>query len=129
MANPKFWSNSTAISGGVATVAAPTLVTEGLDITRLEGCRIILSTDSGQTLSLTGSSEAIRIWLWSSSLGRWCRNYRLEITLSTSDAGARDAVFEDVAIFAPIGRIFAGPANVTASGGNGTNIITTIEAW
>jgi hypothetical protein len=120
------WSNPTAISG-TATQAAPTLVTEGIDLDYVEGLRIILSADSGQTLSFTGGSEYIKIWLWSSALSRWCPSKRLYVPLSTADAGDRSFPIEDLPTFVPVGRIFAGPSAVTASGG--TNITTTIEVW
>lgn len=109
---------TTVASGG--TRAAPTLATDGMDISDATGWRVIVSADSGQTLSGAGT---VQIWLWSIALGRWVRNKQLDY--SVAETGVRDAGSPDFAAYAGFGRVFPQVAGVTSSGGN---ITTSAEA-
>lgn len=108
---------TTVASGG--TRAAPTVVTDGMDLGDCTGWRVILSADSGQTLSGAGN---VQIWLWSNLLGRWVRNKQLDY--SVTESAVRDAASPDQPTYVGYGRIFAQVVGVTASSGN---ITTQIE--
>lgn len=107
---------TTVASGG--TRAAPTAITDGMDITGCTGFRIIISAASGQTLSGAGS---VRIFLWSISLARWVHNSTLDYDLSFTAALWRDDVTTDFPCCVGFGRVFPQAVAPTSSGG----VITT----
>lgn len=102
---------TTVASAG--TRAAPTVVTDGMDIGDCTGWRVIISADSGQTLSGAGT---VQIWLWSVFLGRWVRNKQLDYPILESSV--RDAVSPDLQCFVGYGRVFPQVVAVTSSSGN-----------
>src|SRR5512146_2909006 len=69
---------------------APTLATEGMSLDGVAAFDVIVSADSGQTLSASGSLLA---YVYDATPGRWARSKSLDIDLTTCASGVRDAHF------------------------------------
>jgi hypothetical protein len=113
-------SNQTAASGLV-----PTLITQGLNLADCVGFRVILSAESGKTLSGAGS---IQIYCYDSTLAEWVRNPDLDLTVTSSHASVRRVAFPDQAVFVPWGRVYGVPVGITQSGG-GTTVDIALVAY
>lgn len=108
------------------TGAAPSAVTDGMDISSLRSWVLTVSCPASQTLSAAG---AIRIWRLNTALGRWARAPELDLDLTQLAAGvSRDASTSDREVALPYGRVYAQPDGATFSGGS-TGLDTRIDAW
>lgn len=94
--------------------------TSGVSLAGVKGYRVIVSAESGQTLSGGGD---VRMWLFNSTLARWS----LSGISWTPEAGNRDWVSPDRAIEVPSGFLFPECKSVTVSGG--TTVLPFIETW
>lgn len=107
------------------TRAAPTLVTEGLDLTGVKAYRIIVSADSTKVLHGAGN---MRAWVWSLLLTRWVRDMQLDFPVTPSGStwvNVRDISTGDTDLSVALGRMFWQADGVDADAGN---ITTQIEA-
>ena len=111
--NATYTDATTVASGG--TRAAPSTSSDGMDLTDCTGFRVIISADSGQTLSGIGT---VRIWLWSNFMNRWVHDSQLDYTLSFASATWRDDVSPDFVCTVGFGRVFPQVVGVTSSSGN-----------
>lgn len=111
------WSESQAL-----TRAAPTLTTEGLDLSDIAGFRVTVCAASGQTLAGAGALQA---YVYDNDLALWTRNPSLDITIST--AGARCLTFADIQTVVATGRGLFAATGVTVSGG--TTVTVQMKAW
>lgn len=99
----------------------PTLVTQGLDVTRCKGVRVALSADAGQTI--TGGT--IVFWAYDNTLARWCEVSSMSDAINPLGGTARrDYMSAEFPIFIGWGRIFVEARSVTVSAGALTQTMT-----
>lgn len=113
-----FWTDATAPVAG--TRVAPTTIADGMDLSGVVGFRVILSADSGQTLSGTGS---VGFWVWSPGLARWCRDTQLDYSVAET---TRDGCSPDFLAKVSYGRVLPAPIGVGVSSGG---LTVQIEGW
>lgn len=103
-----------AVSGGVATRADPSVVTEGFGIANAKGLRVTVAAAAGQTLSGTGS---LLCWMWHATLGAWVRNKDLDLNVAIS--GKRGQTFADLQPLLPMNgtRVCYACSSVAVGGG------------
>ncbi len=99
------------------TRAAPTLVTEGLNLRGVIGFRVTVCANATRTLSGTGTLQA---YVWDNDLLRWIRNPALDISVSTS--GVRCLAFPDIRTAAASGRVLFAANAVTVSAGTTVDV-------
>lgn len=99
------------------TRAAPTLATEGLDLSAVKGLRVCVSAASAQTLSGGGN---LRAYYYDATLARWARNNDLDVAVDL--ASARDQCFPDFAVPVQFGRALWAADSVTVSGGTTVSV-------
>lgn len=99
--------------------SAPTADTDGVALGPIgQGFAVIVSADSGQTLSGAGTLLA---YVYSGAVGRWIRCADLDITVGTS--GVRDLTFNAIWVAGRKGRVAFVPSSVTVSSGGVTVFI------
>lgn len=107
------------------TGSAPTLATEGVDLSDALGYAVVVSAASGQTISggslLCYYYGAVGSGPGGSGTRRWMRAAQFDFTPATS---VRDAPSGDFATPAGFGRIHYVPSSVTVS--SGTTVDVTI---
>ena len=113
--------NATASGANDAGPTGDTSGTLGMDISDCTGWRVIISADSGQTLSGAGT---VQIWLWSAFLGRWVHNSQMDYAIGVAAGSFRDDVSPDFQATLGYGRVYAQVVGVTSSSGN---ITTSME--
>lgn len=105
--NHRRWSESQ-----ILTRAAPTLVTEGMELRDIVAIRVAIDAGSGQTLSGAGS---LLCYLWDNDDARWKRCPDLDLSVTSS--GIRDMVFGEQDVPVGSGRILFATSGVTVSAG------------
>jgi hypothetical protein len=99
----------------------PSAATDGFSLKGIQGYRVIISADSGATLSGGGTAEC---WLYSESLGRWMKA-RSTLNLLANVASVRDLPSEDIEAPVGFGRVFYKDVSITKSAGS---LTITFEA-
>ncbi len=99
------------------TRAAPTLVTEGLNLRGVVGFRVTVCANATRTLSGAGS---LRAYVWDNNLLRWIRNPGIDLSVSSS--AMRCMAFPDVETVAASGRVLYAADGVTVSAGTTVDV-------
>lgn len=101
-----------------ATESAPTLATEGLLLSDLNGFQVRASADAGQTF--TGTTGNLDAYIWDDLDQAWCRTPELDLTVSTGQVGKRKIAWASFQVQTPRGRIAHVPNGVQVSSGGVT---------
>jgi hypothetical protein len=105
------WTETQAL-----TRAAPTLVTEGMDLRGLRnGFRVMVSAQSGATLT----DVNLKAWLRDDTLG-WVRSPQLD--LAQTAVGTQHVVFPDQPTFVGLGRVLYANNGTTVSAGTTADV-------
>ena len=107
-------SETTTVSGGVATASDPSGTALGIDIGRTTGFRLTICAASGQTLS--GGGE-VKIWLYNSQATLWADNPSLKRSVTSSKRCEAFPDFDSSKIPINSSRVYAQPNGVSVSGG------------
>lgn len=93
----------------------PTASTPGMRMSGVCAVRIVVSADSGQTLSGAGTMK----FHYSGPRlgGRYAENVRVTIPVPAAAASKRDVVLDDVQIMVGYGKLYVEAESVTVSGG------------
>lgn len=119
---------TTTYDAGAAAGGGPPTVTNGAlgaDLGNCQSYRIIVSADAGQLL--TGAGD-VRVWVWSPSLSRWCKDPDLDWLITPAGStwvNCRDRSLYDLDP-APFGRVFPEPHSIGVDAGNVTVSVETL---
>lgn len=106
----------------LTTEAAPTLITEGMPLTKLQGVTITAEAANGQTFT-AAPAGTVAIYLWNDVAAAWAR-CRDCIEPTISEASQRRQIFPAYEVLVPRGRMAVAPSGVTVSGGSLTFYLT-----
>lgn len=99
------------------TESAPTLATEGLDLSAVRSVRVFLEADTGQTLSGAGDVD---LYVYGRTMEAWALAPFEPFTVPSDAAGARRVLVGTVRIDHSSGRMAPICRGVTVSGGGVT---------
>jgi hypothetical protein len=106
----------TVFESASGTSAAPTTATQGLALKDLVGLTVVVSADSGATLSGAGT---LRCYVYDADIARWTRCPAADLSVTAS--AVRDQMFSSFQVLAPrADRIEWAADTVTLSGGGVT---------
>jgi hypothetical protein len=111
----------TRTSGNVTqnlTGSAPTLATDGVDLSGAEAARVMMSIASG-----TFTGGYLKVYFYEPSVG-WFENQGLRITVAANGASAAEG-YADFPILADYGRVAVVTSGVTVSAGQ-TEVTTRL---
>jgi hypothetical protein len=111
-----------------ATDSAPTLDTEGCNLSDVGGFDLFVECQNAQTF--TGTTGSFQAYKWSENLAAWYRAPELDVSIPTGGVGQRRVVFPGWNVSAPRGRVAHIANSVAVSGGTLTvsYICSTIYA-
>lgn len=109
LTQPALFTDS--VSAATGTRAAPTAITEGMDLAGAHGFRVIVSaTNAGTGATLTGGT--MRAWVLDPTVGSWSRVPDNDFTISSGTGLQSSADFE---VTVPYGRVVFQASSVTTS--------------